>query len=166
MPKGRNDLRVAGEEPGADLDNREKNVGDANRRDDDTERLAEQQLLATEWGGQQGFEGSLLALPNYGIRGDNSREKRGYNQQYQERGSDGLIHNIRRDRRANSKDGYQGFDEEDEREHRHGPDDERAATVLTKLLVKHCTKTSEAELHRCDASGSSPISCRYTSSRE
>src|ERR1700680_4261461 len=126
LPEGRDDLRVAGEEPGAELDNREKNVGDTNCRNDDAEGLAQQQLLATEWGSQQGFEGSLLTLADHGVGGYDGREQRGRNQQQQKRASDRLIHSTRPDRRVDSKDDDQGFHKEDEREDRHSSDDERA----------------------------------------
>jgi len=53
-----------------------------------------------------------------------------------------------------------GFHEKNEREHRHSPDDEGAAAVLTQLLLEHSDEASEAEVHHRDASGASSISCR------
>ena len=140
--KGRHHLRVAREEAGADLDDGEDDIGDADRGNNDTERLAEQQLLAAQRGGQQGFEGALLALADHGVRGNDSRQQSGRDQQYEKRAADGLIHCACRDRRAEAKDGEQGFDEEDERGQRHGPDDEGAAPVLTELLAEHRTQTA------------------------
>jgi len=102
----------------------------------------------------------LLALADHGVRGDDRGQQGGRDQQHEKRGADGLIHCTYRDRRADAKDGDQGFDEEDEREQRHGPNDEGAATVFTELLAKHRAQTSEAELHGCDAFESSSINCR------
>ena len=84
----------------------------------------------------------------------------GRDQQHEEGGAHRRVHLAGCDRRADSKDGDQGFDKEDERQHRHGHDDEGAATVFAELLEQHRTETSEAELHRFDASVSSSINCR------
>jgi hypothetical protein len=77
LPHVRDHGRVAGEEPGANLDSCEKKVGHTNCRNDNADGLAEQQFLAADWASQQGFEGSLLALADHRVRGDHSREQRG-----------------------------------------------------------------------------------------
>ena len=91
-PRAGDHSRVAGEEAGTDLDDSEEHIGDADRRNNDAERLAEEQLLAAQRGGQQGFEGALLALADHGVRGDDSRQQGGRDQQQQKRASDRLIH--------------------------------------------------------------------------
>jgi hypothetical protein len=72
LAPGGHHSRIAGKESGTDLDNSKDHIGDTDCRNDDAERLAEQQLLAAQRGGQQGFEGALLALSNHGVSGNHS----------------------------------------------------------------------------------------------
>jgi hypothetical protein len=135
LPQGGDHSDIAGKETGTDLDDSEEHIGDADRRNNDADRLAEQQFLAAQRGGRQGFEGALLAFADNGVGGNHSGEQCGRNQQDQERGADRLVNRSRPNRRADAKDGDQRFDQEDEREQRHGPDDEGAAAVLTELFA-------------------------------
>jgi len=128
--------RVGREKASAELDHRKKDVSHPDRGDHDAERLAEQQFSRRSGVVSRGSRVPCSRSPTTEYAAITAGSNAGATSS-----SRNVELTACRPQRTNGRtdpeDDDQGLDQKDERQHRHGSDDERAAPIFTKLLAEY-----------------------------
>ncbi len=138
----------------------EDHIGDGEGGEERGQGLADEELFSMDGGGEDRFEGALLALADDRVGGED-RGDDGRDDQHVEQGEpDAVIQLGARDRDVDREELDHGERHEDEWQERHGEDDEAVAAVVAELLLQDRADPGPAEAHRRFASTSSSMSSR------
>ena len=157
MEDGAGDEGV-GEELDGEQEEAVDGVGDGEGGHGDRGRLADQDLLGTDRGGEERLEGSCFAFADDRVAGDRGRHDHRDEQHVEQREPDVLAQAGARDGGLPGEEGGDRKGGEDRRVDDHGADEEAVAPVLAQLLADHGGDAGAA--HRSLASTSSSTSWR------
>ena len=146
-----------GGEVDTEQDDEVERVGEPDGGDEGGQGLSEQQLGAADGGGQDRFEGSLVALADDRVGGDHRWERDRDDQHQQRDGADRRLDLRPGGRLRHPEDGDHRGDQEEERQHGHRSDHEPVAAKLPHLLANDDPDALQAH---AVASMSSSISSR------
>jgi hypothetical protein len=138
----------------------EDRIGDGEGGDEDRQGLGDEELFAADGGDENRLEGALLAFADDGVCGEDRRHHRRDHEHVQQRKLDMRIELGAAGRAVDKQELDRRQDHEQERQGRHGEDDEPVAPVVPQLLAEERADPAPAEPHRRFASTSSSTSLR------